>query len=337
MEKLNVLYTSDQKFIDIMLASIISLLENSNIPEIDINIITSGFSDEDYQKIEKVIKSYPNANVTFYPLEDFNIEKYQMPEWRGTQIANARLFFQEILSKKIQEIDNLLYLDSDTIIMNELNGLEEYNDGPIGAVKDQMKIADVRNLGLSNYYNSGVLYINTEEWINNAMQARLIEALEKTTRKLVLPDQDLINIALQAELVTMPQEYNLGPISYLYGSLGEKLYFNKNIRQVKLPEIVQAKEKPRIIHTYGFGNVKPWNNNTINPYNKEFRKYLSLANPKFVTTDPEIIGRFFMERPNLLKLALLIKTYLPSKIEHKVSDASKEMEKASKNKQYIKK
>ncbi len=337
MEKLNVLYTSDQKFIDIMLASIISLLENANIPEIDIHIITSGFSDENYQKIERIINSYPNMNVTFYPLENFNIAKYQMPEWRGTQIANARLFFQEILSKKIQGIDNLLYLDSDTIIMNELNELEQYNAGPIGAVKDQKKIADVKNLGLSRYYNSGVLYINTKKWINTAMQDRLIEALEKTTRKLMYPDQDLINIALQNELVTMPQEYNLGPISYLFGSLGEKLYFNNNTRQVTLSEIDQATGNPRIIHTYGFGNVKPWNNNTINPYNEEFRKYLSLANPEFITTDPETIGRFFMNRPNLLKLALLIRTYMPSKIDRQVTNKSKRLEESSQKKRYLKK
>ena len=337
MEKLNVLYTSDQKFIDITLASIISLIENSGVSKIDIHMITSGFSRDDYQKIESIIDLFPSINISFYPLENFDINKYQIPEWRGTQIANARLFFQEILRENIQEMDNILYLDSDTIIVDGLNELDQYKDGPIGAVKDHKKHSDLKKLGISNYYNSGVLYINTKKWIENAMQDRLIETLERTTDDLLFPDQDLLNMSFQEEFITMPQEYNLGPISYLYGSLGEKLYFNGRIRQVDLPEVVKAKEKPRIIHTYGFANIKPWNNNTVNPYNEEFMKYLNLINPEFIKSDPEIMGRVFMDRPRLLKLAFLIKTYMPSKLDVQVKNTFNKMEKPSQNKQYIKK
>jgi len=337
MKKLNVLYTSDQKFIDITLASIISLIENSGVSDIGIHMITSGFREEDYQKIESIIELFPHVSISFYPLESFDIDKYKIPEWRGTQIANARLFFQEILREKIQGMDNLLYLDSDTIIMDELKGLDQYKDGPIGAVKDHKKYSDIKKLGISSYYNSGVLYINTKEWVKKAMQDRLLETLEKTTDDLVFPDQDLLNIALQEEFISMPQEYNLGPISYLYGPLGEKLYFNKRIRQVKIPDIVEAKEKPKIIHTYGFANIKPWNNNTVNPYNDEFMKYLYLVNPEFAKSDPEIMGRVFMDRPTLLKIAFLIKTYMPTKLDIQVKSAFSKMEKPAKEKQYIKK
>lgn len=327
MEKLNVLYTSNQKFVDITLASIISLIENSHIPEINIHLITSGFSDADYQKIENIVSLYPNISISFYPLEDFDINRYQMPEWRGTQIANARLFFQEILKNNIHAIGNLLYLDSDTIVMDSLKELEQYNAGPIGAVKDQKKYSDIKKLEISNYYNSGVLYINTEEWIKNAMQDKLIETLERTNKKLLFPDQDLLNITLQENFITMPQEYNLGPISYLYGPLGEKLFFNEKIRQVGIPEVEHAKQKPRIIHSYGFANIKPWNYNTVNPYNEEFLKYLYLANPEFAKSNPEAMGRFFMERPNLLKLAFLIKTYTPTQLDIEVKRVFKKMEK----------
>ena len=65
---------------------------------------------------------------TFYRLEDYPIDDYGIPSWRGTQIANARLFFPRIIKEQNPDIDNLLYIDSDTLIKNDLSGLDSYND-----------------------------------------------------------------------------------------------------------------------------------------------------------------------------------------------------------------
>ena len=43
MNKLDVLYSSDNRYIDIMLASIISLIENSEIDNLNIHIISYNF------------------------------------------------------------------------------------------------------------------------------------------------------------------------------------------------------------------------------------------------------------------------------------------------------
>ena len=70
---------------------------------------------------------YPNVELYFYDIATFDIEKYGISNWRGTQIANARLFYQNILGASVSEMDNLLYLDSDTIVVSDLNDLEEYS------------------------------------------------------------------------------------------------------------------------------------------------------------------------------------------------------------------
>ena len=74
--KTDILYTSDNRYIDIMLASILSLVLNSNLKNIRIHIITENFSSEDYKKVENLIYSYSNVDLYFYPIEQINIDKY---------------------------------------------------------------------------------------------------------------------------------------------------------------------------------------------------------------------------------------------------------------------
>lgn len=299
------------------------------------HIITSGFLDEDYRKINDILCNNI-VKVEYYPLEDYNIDLYGISDWRGSQIANAKLFFQDILKKNMFLIDNLLYLDGDTIIVGDLNSLEKFNEATIGAVKDHLSNGYFRNMGLNKYYNSGVLYVNTREWIENNCQNRLIDTLAKNTNEMIYPDQDLINLSLSSLITEMPQEYNMGPVSYLYreGFIGEKLFFNRRIRQVDVSDIQKAKENPKIYHAYGFANIKPWDNNNVNPYNEEFLKYILSVNQDFELADIEGFKRLLAKDKNLVRLAYLLKSYVPFGIRTGIKDVQKSLKNA---KIYVKK
>ena len=113
---MHILYTIDKKYLDIMLASIYSMVEKGGLKSIHFHIVTSGFDEEEKDKLEKFFNILPNVKYTFYRLEDYPIDDYGIPSWRGTQIANARLFFPSIIKEQNPDIDNLLYIDSDTLI-----------------------------------------------------------------------------------------------------------------------------------------------------------------------------------------------------------------------------
>ena len=51
MKKFDVLFTTDRKYIDIMLSSLYSFLLNSNLENIRVHIITQDFSLEDYKRV----------------------------------------------------------------------------------------------------------------------------------------------------------------------------------------------------------------------------------------------------------------------------------------------
>lgn len=318
MESLNVLYTVNRKFKDIMLASIISLIENSGIAKINLHIITADFSDEDYKRIEAILDNYSSVDYDFYPLEDFNINRFGIPDWRGTQIANARLFFQDILGKKIADIDKLLYLDSDTIVVDDLNDLANYNDSSLAAVKDLVKKRAIEYLGVPVYYNSGVLYVNVDSWIKNSFQDMLLESIEGIRDDLSFPDQDILNLALAREIDSLPAMYNVGPIEFAFSDIFNNIYFNTKIRQVGVEEIKMAHEHPKILHAYGYGNIKPWTNNSINPFNEKFMEYLLKANPEFQREEVTGINKLFAFNSLLAKSALFAKSFIPSKSQKRL-------------------
>ena len=83
------------------------------------------------------------------------MDKYSIPKWRETDIANARLF-----SSKIIDVDKILYIDSDTIVTSSLKDVFNTNiSSPISAVRE-MNVPSHLVGRLESYYNSGVLLID---------------------------------------------------------------------------------------------------------------------------------------------------------------------------------
>lgn len=311
MKKLDVLYTIDNKYIDMCLGSILSLIKNGNIDNLRIHIITSDFNIEDYRKVEKVLNKY-NCEYYFYDIKSFNIERFGIPKWRGTQIANARLFFQEIMGASLSNVENLLYLDSDLIVVSDLTGLDSFRDNGVSAVKDSCYKSYMDKLGLSKYFNSGVILFNTEVWTKDNYQERIIEFLEKNTRELQYPDQDILNCSLDSDISDLPINYNLGADAYLFSDRFQKFYYTRR-SNLQSEEIEIARRDPKILHSTGILGIKPWTDNNINPFNEVFMRYILEANPDFKKYDLDKIRKVLTMYPFAFKMMVLAKTYMPEK------------------------
>ncbi len=316
-KKHDVLFTSNKGYIDIMLASIYSLLENGNLRNIRIHIICEGFSREDYQRVEKIIKNFNGTEVYFYPMEDYDIRKHNIPDWHGTQISNARLFFGDIIKPYNMNIENLLYLDADTITVGDLSGLDEYN-GSLHAVRDACLKHYSKSLdNLDTYYNSGVIYFNVDEWMSNDYQGKIIDLLREDRIKLTYPDQDIFNCAIRDGISDLPVSYNIPPHVYMFDGIVAKMYFNGKFRNVSYNEVGEAKLAPKIIHTYGLTGIKPWQTD-FNPFYDEYMKYIKTVNPLFASDDLEGLKKFVVKFPKLYKAMLIARTYMTESIEKPV-------------------
>lgn len=328
MEKLDVLYTINPEYLEIMLASLYSLVLNSGISNLRIHIITESFSLEDYKRIEKAMACFDNIEYYFYDLSCFDISKFNIPDWRGSQIANARLFFSSILASRIGNISNLFYLDADTLVINNLNGLSAYQNNSINAVKENVLKSSYRRLGtLKQYYNSGVLFFNVLEWLDHDLEEKIKSFIANNKRELIYPDQDIINCALQSEVSSMPLEYNLTTTNALFGPVGNFLFFANPNRNGSFKETRIAKKNTKIIHASGLLTIKPWTNNKINPFNEEWVKYLKMVNNDFQSSEIEGIKKIFAFHPWLFKLLLITQNYLPEEIQSLKRKIVKKLEK----------
>ncbi|MDE5629995.1 MAG: hypothetical protein K2I70_00195, partial [Bacilli bacterium] len=250
---MDILYTTNKKYIDIMLASIYSIYLNGGFEHITLHIIYSDFTIDNILYIEKFLDNLCNVDFHFYYLDEREIDKYNIPKWRDSHIANARLFFQSILNDKIP--DKLLYIDADTICVDKIDGLDEYNTAPIYAVKDSLHQAYTQRFSqLDNYYNSGFLYIDTVKWAKIDAENRIVDFVLNCPWNLVYPDQDILNCALDEDIGELGVEYNFPPHVYLFNEMELRMYHA--YRGISAEELLNAKNKVKICHTCGISGIK---------------------------------------------------------------------------------
>ena len=98
MNNIDILYTCNDAYFPHMLTSMCSLMENNKKTVINANIIVENMTDDNFQKLELLQSLYPNLRVSIYPISCImgKLNKYDIPKWRGTKIANARLFARDI-------------------------------------------------------------------------------------------------------------------------------------------------------------------------------------------------------------------------------------------------
>ena len=322
---MHIMYTANKSFIEIMLTSIYSLIINGNLESINLHIITENCDESDFNKIHKFLDQFKNVNVDIYKLEDNPINEYSIPNWKNSQIANARIFYPRIIKERHPEVKNLLYIDCDTIIKGDLNGLTSYDEYPINAALDEVtKDYYEKRLGLTKYHNSGVLYINTDEWNKLDVEYRVKDFCKTPNIKISYPDQDVLNITLKDKINTIPNRYNLSLYPYIFKMFGMKIRYEMQERQISYQDILKEKENAVVLHSLGLFNIKPWYNSKINPLTKEFMQYMKDIDPDFELKELSRFKKIITISPTLFKSLILIKPYIPTEIRNKIKSLSNE-------------
>lgn len=177
-----------------------------------------------------------------------------MPEL--TYISKAtylRLLLPQVLK---DEIGQVLYLDSDLVILGDLH---YFTDNPLSANEACAAAIDVNGQSIKHhnrigipigelYHNAGVLYMNLTYWRAHSVSAQALEDIRR--HQYPHQDQDAINALLYDKIRTIPYEYNLQTSHFLYPPHMQELD-TKYHQQLK-----EAMAKPVIIHYASYR--KPW-------------------------------------------------------------------------------
>ena len=324
MATFHVLYTTDHNYFPHMLTSIYSLAENNKNNNVKIHIIEDGFMEDDFYKLDQVNDIYDNITIKKYNIGQIDeiIKDFSIPKWRGTDIANARLFSSEL----IDETDKMLYLDSDTIIVDDLKGLfDKKIQRPLAAVKEMIIPEHMKRLSqdyhgenIETYYNSGVLLFNYNAWDQEDCLNDLYCVAKNVHNDLIYPDQDLINLTFQNKIETLDLSYNIVPLAKVLEN--HKLLARKFLKNrpfyYSYDEVLSSLNSPHILHGLPYLSMTVWEENRVHPFTREYEEYRRLWNEEFEPSRKE--KKFICDMPIASDLNVVAKTFLGDRLNKKI-------------------
>lgn len=274
---MNILYQFDNSYVPFAGVSMTSLFENNREMKFDVYILGENISSENMEILNELASKYHRKLIfvdTGYVVEQ--LELLGIPQYRGSHATNLKMFLPEIFK---EETGRILYIDSDTAVVNSLYELEHFNlEGmPLAMAYDSLGKKHAKEIGLSacdGYYNAGVILFDLQRWKELDCTGKIIRHVKEVRAHYMAPDQDLINIVLKDQIKKLPMQYNIQPIHLKY----QQKQFNRTFRPGKYyndDEISRALEKPIILHFFRFAGEFPWNKDSQHPCVEVFDLYLS--------------------------------------------------------------
>lgn len=255
MSRINVCITCDNNYAKYASVTIVSIL--SNALETDFYkfyIVSDDISIESKEKIVQLLQ-IKNFEIEFISPQHDTFQEYV--NIRTTDHLTIASFFRLKLPTLIPNEDKIIYLDCDTIVNTSLSSLFNINiDNYFCAgVKDVGYKRLGKRIGLldgQSYINSGVMLVNLKKWREDNAELKLSNFAKEHPEKLVLGDQDLINICFAKEILLLDGKWNVQVVNFCSRS--------------------DYSNKFNILHYTG--GSKPWKMGSYIPLKKYYFKYL---------------------------------------------------------------
>ena len=265
---MNILVSINKSYVKQLNILLNSIAYSNKNEEFSVYVLNKELDDEDFKNLTT------NLNLEKFSIMDIKIPKSEIDtfpviEKRYPIEMYFRLFASEYLPK---ELDRILYLDSDTIVINNLNELYnmDFEDNYFIAATHIKKVLHKFNeirLNIKEdepYINTGVLLINLKELRKINVKEKIIKYVEVNQKKLLLPDQDIITSLFGDKIKLIDGlKYNLGEVAWHMYNV------NNPNKKITLKWILK---NTVIIHYYG--RNKPWNRDYIGSLDCFYKKVL---------------------------------------------------------------
>ena len=275
MNKLNVLYSTDNNYLPHAAASIYSLLDNNrDFHEINILVIDDNISNEYKIKLQDMILRFSNCKLNFFPFDKLKFKLGLNDKSGYAQIGYARLMISDIIDD-----DKIIYIDCDTIINGSLKELwsTDISDFYVAGVQDNPAMYAVKAVGMDEtdrYINGGVLLINLKKWKKDNLECKIIDMIREHRGFVVHHDQGIINGVCKNKILILHPKYNVMSQFFMMNENQiKRMYDISNYyTQVQLNEAIH---KPVIIHFISKFYNRPWYVNCSHPLKHLYVTYLN--------------------------------------------------------------
>jgi len=313
---LNILYGCDDNYAPYTGVSMTSLFEsNRDAENITVYLAAMNFSEENLRRFRETAEKY-GRNLVILNTEkaEESMRSYHCGTWKGS-IATWLRFF--VLDQIPQNVEKLLWLDSDTVVCGSLQPLfgVSMQNCPVGAVCDSICYYYRFALGLDQhtpYYNAGVILFNLPRWRRDHVLEKMMAHLSENVARYWANDQDLMNDYFCGSIMKLPQKYNVQGFQFGYDV---KDYYSvlpwEEVAYYPPSETEATLDAPCVLHFFRHLGDYPWTQGrNLHPMKKQydFYKKLSLwANHPGVKENSlifkaEKVVYFFLPRKAFLKL-----------------------------------
>jgi lipopolysaccharide biosynthesis glycosyltransferase len=250
---INICMALDNNIIYPTLVSMTSALENNKNNVLAFFLLLSDDFRKENIKIFESLKNYYHVIINYYVIPNIF---GSLKTWRhGTHCHYHKI----IIPILFPYLERILYLDSDTLIFQDLSKMYSlyFNHNFILASQAHDKyIMNKFNIKLKVLINVGVILFNIRKIRKDNKDIELLYFIMKNSKKLKYPEQDSMNIVFNPNIGILPYSYGMRIIDSLntYKKYCEPAYIIK----YSINEIKNALLNPAIVHLV-YCSPKIWN------------------------------------------------------------------------------
>lgn len=192
-----VFFEGQDDLIDILATSMCSICYNTK-SFIDFYILDCGIHKFNKKQLETLKEKFNNFSIKYIPidLKQFNgLQGYR----KGFVDCYSRLLIPEL----VKDIDKAIYLDTDTIAIDDIKKLweEDLGEYELGAVSDigftkSLHDNAIKNLDVSIDHiilNAGMLLIDCKKWRKNNTSNNLLKIAKKYNNSFIAIDEEILS------------------------------------------------------------------------------------------------------------------------------------------------
>ena len=272
VKRLDIVYATDNNFIDVLYASISSLYDTNGDLDLDVWIIGEKISDSNKGKINNLSKKYNQKKINW--IENCEVP-YQVKLDRGSASQYSRLMIGSVLPHSVKKA---LYLDADTIILSNLIELFNmcFDNKIVIGVSDVINEEYKKILNIPRdkaVFNTGVLLLDLEKWRMENIESKLFDVILKFKGNVIQGDVGILNAVLYDSYKEIGPKFNYMTI-FEDMSYEDMLIFKKPVNYYSKKELEEARNNIVIRHyTTCFLSRRPWQQESKVAHVKEFEKY----------------------------------------------------------------
>lgn len=267
---INILCATDDNYVPWCGIMLTSLFKNNSESRFRVFVLTDKMSEANVADMEALAGSY-GQSIHIVRVDPAALRDCPIRAKDHVSLATWYRLLAPVLLP--EDVSKILYLDCDVVIDGPVRELwnEDLSDVAVAAVidEDYLGLPKYERLGLDphkRYFNAGVLLLNMEYWREHGVMERCFRCVSAMPEKLLLHDQDTLNVVLQDEVRLLAVKYNF-QTGFLYAGTAMEVSVAMEVRRTV--------NSPVVIHFTG--KRKPWLAHYYHPYVQKFLYYRSIS------------------------------------------------------------